>query len=805
MEDEPQANWAGRGALARPLARVYTFVIAITVAIVCGGSALISVPLGIATGALDGAGSARSSIASASDVLGYAVRVVAAPDQTVSAQATAAMSAAEQTWQSADRSQDAAASRLRVGADDARRLDDLHSARAAAAVDMTLAVDALLTQARQMEGRDALIADVNTLAMKESAYADAAAAEGAFFNGLSDAARRTAEIETRIFVVLVLGVFAFGLAGIIAPAHKRSAHSMAQAIRREEQKARIGSEVARHAAERDRREAEAQFQALFRHSTMGVALTDHGGWILESNEALQCMLGFHEHELRGAKFGEWAIDLPSSGAETGRCERLYRRKDGTSVWVEETSTAAPGSGNAAPATIWMVQDIEQRKNAERQLQFDATHDALTGLRNRGHLDDVVAEAADAARERSNRGFTVLLIDLDRFKHINDTRGHAAGDAVLAEVGRRLRSWAAHNVVAARYGGDEFAVFIPDIADADVAFETATRLQEVLDRPMIVHSMPTRLTSSIGVCVWSDEFADGDAVVRAADSASYRAKSIGRARVVTYDAAMARQDDLRRRIGGELRGAIERGEMRLMYQPIVSLPARACSGFETLVRWVHPELGSLSPSVFIPVAEELGLMAEIGTWILGRACREFAGWQRYDGAPGLRLNVNVSPQQMGDPSFPGIVERCLQQGAMRAEDLVLEVTETAMLDWQSQGNNTLTRLRQMGISIVLDDFGTGYSSLSYLQLLPMDALKIDQSFVRGSYDALAAPAIVHALITLSKTLGISAVAEGVETEKQAAQLANMGCRAAQGFLFSPPLEAEKAIEFYRQSATRRVAG
>jgi EAL domain-containing protein (putative c-di-GMP-specific phosphodiesterase class I) len=303
-----------------------------------------------------------------------------------------------------------------------------------------------------------------------------------------------------------------------------------------------------------------------------------------------------------------------------------------------------------------------------------------------------------------------------------------------------------------------------------------------------------VTASFGLCLWYVELPDADAIMRAADSATYRAKALGRSRVVTYDTGMAQYDNLRRRIGIELRSALDNDEIRLVYQPIVSMPDRSCVGFEALARWEHPELGFLSPAIFIPVAEQVGLMSAIGARILRQACDQLAQWQRRDGADRLKLNVNVSPQQMADPAFPAIVADCLSRSGADPKSIALELTETAMLDERGATSETLARLRQMGISIVLDDFGTGFSSLSHLQLLPMDALKIDQSFIKGPNEALASPAIVHALITMSRTLGIGIVAEGVETEKQAALLNHMGCRAAQGFLFSKPLDPEAAFEF-----------
>ena len=787
------------------LVKAYAGVTAVTLAAVLAGYGLIARSLDAQAAAEFNSDAARVRLSSANDVLGYAVRLETVPRDAMTGQFSAALSQSIGNWQRADAAGSTADAVMRLNPGDRIRLTDLQSETRLSYQDMLSAAGGLLSSVAPTAGSGApLETNVNGLAAKESAYADAVKAEGEFFGSLQERAATDARIEAALFGLLLLGIFGCGAAFVIVPAHRRAAQSMETAIRSHEQEARIGSEVARHAAERDRQQAEEQFQALFRHSSIGVALTDSRGWILDTNDALQSMLGFTAEELRGSQFGEWAIDVPTAANQTGRRERLYRRKDGTTLWVDETSTAAPGSGEALLATIWMVQDIEKRKNAERQLEYDATHDGLTGLRNRGYFDEIIERAVRNAQRSEHRTFTVLMIDLDRFKYVNDTRGHAAGDAVLAEVGRRLQLWATDNNVVARYGGDEFAAFIPDVADPTVAIEVAAHLQRLLDAPLSVHGMTTRLTASIGVCPWSREFSNCDSIMRAADSAAYRAKELGRSRVVLYDSGMAEHDDLRRRVGVALRTAVENDELSLVYQPIVTLPERTCIGFESLVRWSHPELGPISPSVFISVAEEVGLMTRIGAWVLDRACRQLAAWHSQPEAKLIKLHVNVSPQQTAEPTFAKTVLTALERSGLQPSDIVLELTETAMLD--SRGSNdTIAQLREMGLSFVLDDFGTGYSSLSYLQLLPMDALKIDQSFIRGPYESLAAPAIVHALITLSRTLGISAVAEGVESEKQASLLVHMGCRFAQGYLFSEPLEADDALEFLLRDGLREALG
>jgi len=773
-------------------------VTALTAAAACIAFVVVAHTAAIERSAQRDADITRARIAAANDALGHAARVGSASAGAITGQAAAAVTQSFADLQTADAVPTIA---FAVDSSDATRLDGLRQQTRGAAQDMFAAAGDLLT-AVSSSRTDGLAPLIGSFASREGAYTDALAAEASFYDDAD--ARATVDVRAQgaascAIVLLVLGI---GIGVVIIPAQRRAARTAESAIRSEEQEARIGSEVARHVAERDRREAEAQFQALFRRSVVGVALTDARGWILESNEALQRMLGFSDRELHGSLYGEWAIDGDTgaaAGAVGERRERLFRRKNGSTLWVEQTSTIAPSNADGAPpGTIWMVQDIEKRKNAERRLQHDATHDRLTGLRNRGYFDEIVDGAVHACSAGTGAGFAVFMVDLDSFKYVNDTHGHAAGDALLAHVGERLRTWASSDQIVARYGGDEFAVFLPDVGAAEPALEQAARLERALDEPAMVGGAEMRATASIGICLWSDHFADGDALMRAADAATYRAKATGRARAVLYDSAMAQHDDLRRRIGIELHTAIERDELHLEFQPIVSLPRRACVGFEALARWVHPTLGRVAPSIFIPVAEEVGLMRPIGSWVVRSACAQLARWQRDARLPDVKLNVNVSTHQMADPSFVDFIHACVAETGVDARRLGLELTETAMLDRNGVANEALAKIRAMGIPVVLDDFGTGYSSLSYLQLLPMDALKIDQSFVRSPHDGLASPAIVHALISLSKSLGISVVAEGVETEQQAAHLERIGCPAAQGYLFSKSVSADAALEFLLSS-------
>jgi diguanylate cyclase (GGDEF)-like protein len=449
-----------------------------------------------------------------------------------------------------------------------------------------------------------------------------------------------------------------------------------------------------------------------------------------------------------------------------------------------------------------VQDINQRKEAEAKLRHDATHDSLTGLHNRAFLERELIELATRAQRGAARPFAALMIDLDRFKHVNDTRGHVTGDMVLVEVARRLSQCITEDHIIARYGGDEFVAVLTDVSDPAVAVHAAEELQHAFDEPICVGGLRLRLSTSIGICPWDPKLTDCDAIIRAADNAAYRAKALGRARSVVYDLNMFAADDLRRRVASDLRAAITNNELSLVYQPIMTLRNPRLRGFEALARWSHHELGDIEPSVFIPVAEETGLMDELGGWVLHEACAQLSQWRsKYPLiANKLTLNVNISAQQMVNPRFPDAVKNALARWALAPGDLALELTETAMFDGRGPLHDVVAELRLMSVHIVLDDFGTGYSSLNHLRRLNMDALKVDHSFVSDGRADLAAPAIVEALMAVAKAFKIEVVAEGVETWRQAASLNSLGCDAAQGFLFSRGLEPDRATEFLCNDAT-----
>jgi diguanylate cyclase (GGDEF)-like protein/PAS domain S-box-containing protein len=635
-------------------------------------------------------------------------------------------------------------------------------------------------------------ADVNTLS--NIADIEHEAAVGAA------AAAQSAELE------FALGVFALLAAGIglaIIPAHRAASRFLELSIRSQEQNSRIRSEVAKHVAERDKQMSEAQFFALFQSASIGVALGDEAGIIFETNPALQRITGFTNSELCGRSIDSLA-HVESESSESGQPidvdgstnpgrERRYVRHDGSTFWAEERISRAADADGKNVISIGLITDVTARKEAEGRLRYDASHDTLTGLNNRAAFLSEVDRSLRSVAGNPDEPFAILFIDLDRFKFVNDSRGHAFGDAVLTEIGRRLQSWAQTGEAVARFGGDEFIALVPQVTDADEARRRSVQLHDALSLPMRFGDLSIRTSASIGICLWSPSVTSAEEMIQAADAAAYRAKAKGRACSVVYDDDMAETDRSRTRIGLDLRTAMENNELRIAYQPIMDLRTQRSIGFEALLRWAHPELGEISPSFFVPIAEESGLIVPIGEWVMRQAVHQLAAWRR-ESSIDISMNINVSAQQLVNPYFVKNLKSVLREGEVPATSLSFELTETAMLDSDRLARQALDAIRAAGAHLALDDFGMGYSSLANLVALPIDALKIDRLFVSGLEDGLASPAIVKAIIALARTMNVDLIAEGVETRKQEAELSAMGCRYAQGYLFSRPLEIDDASAF-----------
>ena len=484
------------------------------------------------------------------------------------------------------------------------------------------------------------------------------------------------------------------------------------------------------------------------------------------------------------------LDCATSGEALVQEYRISRA-DGRFVWIRDEMTVVRGTNDREePLFFGVFLDVTDRKRMEAELERLALYDSLTGLPNRALFSDRLTHTID--RRGRDHATAVYFLDVDRFKRINDSLGHGAGDDVLREVAARIQRTLRPEDTVARFGGDEFTVLCESVGGVLEAVGVADRLQRELAEPVQAGGAELRLSASIGIAMAEPgDDMSASRLVEDADAAMYRAKERGGARTELFDMAMRERAVEELSIEQELQTGLERGELRLFYQPLVDLDNGEMVGAEALIRWQHPERGLLTPDQFLPVAEESGLIVQVGAWAVGEACRRLRDWDRRNGhGSPFTLAVNLSARELTHPDVVTTVLNAVRRSALDPHRLTIEVTEsTAMVDRET-GFRALRELSAAGVRIAIDDFGTGYSSLDHLREMPADILKIDRSFVAGMAANSPDSALVAAAIAMGRALEMEVVAEGIETAEQAADLRELGCPLGQGFLFAKPLPPEE---------------
>ena len=555
------------------------------------------------------------------------------------------------------------------------------------------------------------------------------------------------------------------------------------------------------------RESEERFRSAFEYAPIGIGLVSPFGKWLKVNLAMTEILGYSQDEFLATDFhsmihpdylGETLKknhELLSGKNPNCQMEQRYIHKNGETVWTSWSVSAASNTTSEQPNLIFQLQDITAKKHAEEKLQHEATHDALTGLPNRPVFMKKLGEALEKTQEMVGYKVTVLFIDLDRFKYVNDSLGHLIGDELLKEIGVRLTECMRPSDLVARLGGDEFTILVEGKFDIAEVAHIAERIQQKFGMPFDLRGHEVYSSASIGILHASEKHLTSEDVMRDADTAMYQAKRAGKARHEVFDEKMHRVAKETLQLETDLRRAVERECIEVVYQPIYSLETDEIECFESLARWVHPELGEIKPSKFIALAEEIGLINRVCEQVLHKACQEIGSLQKRESdEKKYAVSVNLSCRQFGQKTLVKSIEDILNETHFSPHRLRLEITESVFFEHQDRAVVMLNQLREAGIEINIDDFGTGYSNLGYLMKLPVSALKIDRSFIsmidsEGRHDE-----IVRAIITLSRNLGLKVIAEGVETKSQYEALKRLKCEAAQGYHFAPPMTFGALKEF-----------
>jgi len=540
-------------------------------------------------------------------------------------------------------------------------------------------------------------------------------------------------------------------------------------------------------------------QAVLRAIPAPIFFKDHRGTYLGCNRAFEAYLGLPRESIVGASV--WDIAPRELADQYHQADSDLLTQGGQQVYESEVQyadgsrhhvmfhKAVFASADGSPAgLVGAMLDITDRKEAEAQVEQLAFHDALTGLANRSLFKQRLGEALNQALI-TEQSLALLFLDLDRFKHINDTLGHASGDLLLQQVADRLGRLIPGDGTLARLGGDEFVIMLTAVENREPLQQFGSNLLQTLEQPFLLTGKQIHVSTSIGIALYPDDGKDSGTLLKHADMAMYSAKEQGRNNVCFYQPRMTKQAVRRRDLESRLRQALEDEEFALVYQPQVDQKSGQIRGVEALLRWHHPKRGLVYPAEFIPVAEETGLIRSLGEWVLREACRQLLAW-RHARIPALRMAVNISGQQFKQPDFLAVVDRALQGVGFDPTrlELEMELTETVLLHNVDVALHNLQGLKQRGIGLAIDDFGTGYSSLSYLKDFPIDRIKIDRSFVGEVTTDKNAAAIVDTIIAMARSLDLEVIAEGVETVQQVDFLCNRNCFDMQGYYFARPMPA-----------------
>lgn len=586
-------------------------------------------------------------------------------------------------------------------------------------------------------------------------------------------------------------------------------------------RAHFRQQIAQHEAQEERVKAaeleaehnQKRFHAAFTHASIGMAIVSADGTVLQANQAIGALLGYGEGQLHGRPFrallhpGDASLLDRHVGGVTARLEDSFSIElrclgaDRRETWVSLHCARFDDHATADALLIFQLHDITSRRRAEGELHHIAYHDSLTDLPNRDCFLERLTAAVELSRTERRLSFAVMYLDLDRFKLVNDSLGHPAGDEMLKEVARRLSSCVRPRDLVARLSGDEFAILLEDISQQADVVALGQRMLQALDQPTSINGTELRPQASIGITFSDLGYREPEEVLRDADLAMYRAKSEGKGRLALFDASLHEQLGHKLQLEGELRRAIGEGQLSLAYQPMFDLDPYRLIGFEALARWTHPVRGVISPAVFIALAEETGCIQALTAWAIEEAVTQLAAWRQLSPqCVDLVMHVNVSGKDLSRPQLVPHVDAALRRCELPARLLTLEITESALMEHRDLALRTLAELCELGVKLGIDDFGTGYSSLAYLSTLPFDCLKIDRSFVIGMHKSPKNVEIVRTMLLLGRSLNKQVIAEGIETPEQLHRLKELGAPIGQGYLLARPLSLAQVSEFLLEPCT-----